>query len=90
MKPYVLGVIWAPFLGETSEEEEHLVWDVYRCAVMTKLFYANKTQAAWGNKKHEFIIQENFMGVFSESMPDILRIILLEKTVPTTKKLHVF
>lgn len=90
MKPCVLTVIWASFLGQTSEEKEHLVWDVCRCAVMTKLFLSNKTQAAWGNKKHEFIIQENFIGLFRVGMPDILRITFLEQTVPTTKKLYGF
>lgn len=57
---------------------------------MTKLFLSNKTQAAWGNKKHEFIIQENFIGLFRVGMPDILRITFLEQTVPTTKKLYGF
>lgn len=38
MKPRVLGAIWASFLGQTSDKEEHLVWDVCRWAVMTKLF----------------------------------------------------
>ena len=70
MKPCVLGAIRASFLGQTSEEEEYLVWDVCRCAVITKLFLSNKTEAAWGNKKHEIIIQENFIGVFRVGMSD--------------------
>lgn len=88
MKPCVLGAIWASFLGQSSEEGGYLIWDVCRCAVMTKLFLSNKTQAAWGNKKHEILIQEKVIGVFRGGMPDILRIVFLEQTVPTTKKLY--
>lgn len=42
MKPCVLGVIWALFLSQTSEEEEHLLWDVCRGAVMTKYSMVTK------------------------------------------------